>query len=43
MQDANTIEREKSYDKFSKVELFVIDESHNLKNENSKRYAEIIN
>lgn len=37
-QNANALNRRKALDKNSEVDLFVIDESHNLRSSNSKRF-----
>lgn len=42
MQDAERIKKERIYDKYKQVDLFVIDESHNLRNENSKRHLQLL-
>jgi len=42
LQNPNEIERKKELDNIASVSLFVIDESHNLKNRSGKRYDQII-
>jgi len=42
MQDMGTIEDEMSRDKYRNVDLFIIDEAHNLRNDNSTRHVKIL-
>lgn len=42
MQNMDTIEKAQELDKYKEVDLFVIDEAHNLRNENSSRYQRIL-
>ncbi len=42
MQDMRTIEDEMSRDKYRNVDLFIIDEAHNLRNDNSTRHIQIL-
>lgn len=42
LQNPNEIERKKELDNIASVSLFVIDESHNLKNRGGKRFDQII-
>ena len=42
MQDMNKIEDEMSRDKYHDVDLFIIDEAHNLRNDNSTRHVKIL-
>jgi superfamily II DNA or RNA helicase len=42
MQNANEIEERKKIDTYRPVDLFVIDEAHNLRNESSERYKELL-
>ena len=41
LQNASKIEQEVAIDKIKSVDLFVIDEAHNLRNENSVRYKQL--
>lgn len=41
LQDAQAIEAARKLDRYKKVDLFVIDEAHNLRNENSRRYLQL--
>lgn len=42
MQDMNAVEDEMSRDKYRNVDLFIIDEAHNLRNDNSTRHVKIL-
>ena len=42
MQDMNAVEEEMSRDKYRNVDLFIIDEAHNLRNDNSTRHVKIL-
>lgn len=42
MQDKNAIEKARSIDKYAPVDMFVIDEAHNLRNDASKRHQELL-
>ena len=42
MQDMRSIEDEMSRDKYRNVDLFIIDEAHNLRNDNSTRHVKIL-
>jgi ERCC4-related helicase len=42
MQDTRAIEDEMSRDKYRNVDLFIIDEAHNLRNDNSIRHVKIL-
>ena len=42
MQDLNRIEEEMSRDKYYNVDLFIIDEAHNLRNDSSTRHQKIL-
>lgn len=42
MQDMNAVEDEMSRDKYRNVDLFIIDEAHNLRNDNSNRHVKIL-
>ncbi len=42
MQDMRAIEDEVSRDKYRNVDLFIIDEAHNLRNDNSARHIKIL-
>ncbi len=42
MQDMGAIEEEMSRDKYRNVDLFIIDEAHNLRNDNSTRHVQIL-
>ncbi|HQO08713.1 MAG TPA: helicase-related protein [Clostridiales bacterium] len=42
LQNPNEIEERKSRDQYASVSLFVIDESHNLKNSGGKRFNQIV-
>lgn len=42
MQDMKAIEEEMSRDKYRNVDLFIIDEAHNLRNDNSTRHVQIL-
>ena len=42
MQDMRAIEDEMSRDKYRNVDLFIIDEAHNLRNDNSTRHIKIL-
>ena len=42
LQNMDAIKKEQEFDRYKKVDLFVIDEAHNLRNENSTRYAQIL-
>ena len=42
MQDMRAIEDEMSRDKYRNVDLFIIDEAHNLRNDNSTRHLKIL-
>ncbi|MDO8522316.1 MAG: helicase-related protein [bacterium] len=42
MQDIGAIEDEMSRDKYRNVDLFIIDEAHNLRNDNSTRHIKIL-
>lgn len=42
MQDMGAIEDEMSRDKYRNVDLFIIDEAHNLRNDNSTRHVKIL-
>ncbi|MDH6410401.1 ERCC4-related helicase [Aurantimicrobium minutum] len=42
LQDPAAVERARELDKYKAVDLFVIDEAHNLRNANSKRHQQIM-
>ena len=42
MQDMRKIEDEMSRDKYRNVDLFIIDEAHNLRNDNSTRHVKLL-
>jgi len=42
MQNMDAIEDEMSRDKYRNVDLFIIDEAHNLRNDNSSRHVKIL-
>lgn len=42
MQDMRAVEDEMSRDKYRNVDLFIIDEAHNLRNDNSTRHVKIL-
>ncbi|MEX2029266.1 MAG: SNF2-related protein [Candidatus Paceibacterota bacterium] len=42
MQDMRAVEDEMSRDKYRNVDLFIIDEAHNLRNDNSTRHTKIL-
>lgn len=42
MQDMRAVEDEMSRDKYRNVDLFIIDEAHNLRNDNSSRHIKIL-
>lgn len=42
MQDMRKVEDEMSRDKYRNVDLFIIDEAHNLRNDNSTRHIKIL-
>lgn len=42
MQDMRAVEEEMSRDKYRNVDLFIIDEAHNLRNDNSVRHVQIL-
>jgi ERCC4-related helicase len=42
MQDMRVVDDEMSRDKYRNVDLFIIDEAHNLRNDNSTRYMKIL-
>lgn len=42
MQDMSAVEDEMSRDKYRNVDLFIIDEAHNLRNDNSTRHIKIL-
>lgn len=42
MQDTNAIQRARSIDKYAPVDMFVVDEAHNLRNDASKRHQELL-
>ena len=42
MQDSNKIQKAKEIDKYAPVDMFVIDEAHNLRNDSSKRHQELL-
>jgi ERCC4-related helicase len=42
MQDMKAVEDEMSRDKYRNVDLFIIDEAHNLRNDNSTRHIKIL-
>jgi len=42
MQDMRAVEAEISRDKYRNVDLFIIDEAHNLRNDNSTRHMKIL-
>lgn len=42
MQNMDSIEDEMSRDKYRNVDLFIIDEAHNLRNDNSTRHVKIL-
>jgi ERCC4-related helicase len=42
MQDMSAVEDEMSRDKYRNVDLFIIDEAHNLRNDNSTRHVKIL-
>lgn len=42
MQDMKSVEDEMSRDKYRNVDLFIIDEAHNLRNDNSTRHVKIL-
>jgi len=41
LQDANAIEEARRLDKYKSVDLFIVDEAHNLRNSNSSRYQQL--
>lgn len=42
MQDSHAIERAREIDKYADVDLFVIDEAHNLRNPNGTRHEQLL-
>lgn len=42
MQDTNAIQRARELDRYAEVDMFVIDEAHNLRNDASKRHQELL-
>lgn len=42
MQDTNSIQRARKLDRYAEVDMFVIDEAHNLRNDTSKRHLELL-
>lgn len=42
MQDTNAIKRAKEIDRYAEVNLFIVDEAHNLRNDASKRHQELL-
>jgi len=42
MQDTKTIQKARSIDKYAPVDMFVVDEAHNLRNDTSKRHQELL-
>lgn len=42
MQDRNAIERARTIDQYAPVDLFIVDEAHNLRNDASKRHQELL-
>lgn len=42
MQDTNSIQRARELDRYAQVDMFVIDEAHNLRNDASKRHQELL-
>jgi superfamily II DNA or RNA helicase len=42
MQDSNAIQRARELDRYAEVDMFVIDEAHNLRNDGSKRHQELL-
>jgi superfamily II DNA or RNA helicase len=42
MQDTNAIQKARSIDKYAPVDMFIIDEAHNLRNDASKRHQELL-
>ena len=42
MQDTNAIQRARRLDRYAEVDMFVIDEAHNLRNDASKRHQELL-
>ena len=41
MQNKNQIDEERKKDRYMPISLFVVDESHNLRSHNSKRFQQI--
>jgi len=42
MQDTNAIQKARSIDKYAPVDMFIVDEAHNLRNDASKRHQELL-
>jgi superfamily II DNA or RNA helicase len=42
MQDTNAIQKARAIDKYAPVDMFIIDEAHNLRNDASKRHQELL-
>jgi len=42
MQDTNAIQKARGIDKYAPVDMFVVDEAHNLRNDASKRHQELL-
>ncbi len=42
MQDTNAIQKARNIDKYAPVDMFVVDEAHNLRNDASKRHQELL-
>lgn len=42
MQDTNAIQKARKIDQYAPVDLFVVDEAHNLRNDASKRHQELL-
>jgi len=42
MQDTNAIKKAKEIDRYAEVNLFIVDEAHNLRNDASKRHQELL-
>lgn len=42
MQDTKAIQRARELDRYAEVDMFVIDEAHNLRNDASKRHQELL-
>lgn len=42
MQDTNAIQKARKIDQYAPVDLFIVDEAHNLRNDASKRHQELL-